>query len=219
MLRTPLVVGALVVLAAAVVLVVMLAQGSGGDSSGGSATKPTETATTAPVTPPAQRNPSVTVTDRPRGETVAPPVLPSDGENPREYAVGDNVVRDHRSGDHAPLDIPPNLHPSESRMIPSALTHSISQKVKAVMKECVASLPTDGRGDKPRLEGLIVIAINDQTIAVTQATIQMRDLDGLGAATETAKQCVQSHAIGLSTPAPDEEDLASYSIHLAFAIP
>jgi hypothetical protein len=220
MLRTPLVVGALVLLAAAVVLVVMLAQGGGdsSSSSAGSATKPTETATT-PAPPPTLHNPSVTVTDRPRGETTAPPTLPAGGENPREYAVGDNVVRDHRSGDHKPLDVPPNLHPNDSRMIPSELTHSISQKVKAVMKDCVASLPKDGRGEKPRLEGLIVIAIKDQTLAVTQSTIQMRDLDGLGAATEAAKQCVESHAVGLSTPAPGEADLPSYSIHLSFAIP
>jgi hypothetical protein len=217
MLRTPLVVGALVVLAAAVVLVVMLTQD--GSGSGGSATKPTETQATPVAPTQTGHNPSVTVTDRPRGETPPPPALPSGGENPREYAVGDSVVRDHRAGDNKPMDIPPNLHAADSRMIPSELTHSISQKVKAVMKDCVASLPTEGRGDKPRLEGQIIIAIKDKTLAVTESTIQMRDLDGLGAATEAAKQCVQSHAVGLSTPAPDEADLASYSIHLSFAIP
>jgi hypothetical protein len=216
MLRTPLVVGALVVLAAAVVLVVMLTQSS--DGSGGSATKPAETVTT-PVAPASQHGPSVTVTDRPRGETTPPPVLPTGGENPREYAVGDTVVRDHRAGDNKPMDIPPNVHAADSRMIPSEPTHSISQKVKAVMKDCVASLPREGRGDKPRLEGQIIIAIKAGALAVTQSTIQMRDLDGLGAATEAAKQCVESHAVGLSTPAPDEADLATYSIHLSFAIP
>jgi hypothetical protein len=215
MLRTPLVVGALVVLAAAVVLVVMLAPS--GDSDGhGSSDKPTETATHSATA--TQHTPSVTVTDRPRGEPTPPPALPGGGENPREYAVGDTMVRDHRAGDNKPLDVPPNVHPLDSRMIPSELTHSISQKVKAVMKDCIASLPTEGRGEKPRLEGQIIIAIKDRTMSVTQSTIQMRDLDGLGAATETAKQCIESHAVGLSTPAPDETDLASYSIHLSFAI-
>jgi hypothetical protein len=216
MLRTPLVVGALVVLAAAVVLVVMLAQGSDETSGSGSA-KPTETVT-APAATPTERTPSVTVTDRPRGETP-PPTLPTGGENPREYAVGDTTVRDHRAGDNKPLDIPPNVHPTGARLIPSELTHSISQKVKAVMKECVATLPKEGRGDKPRLEGQILIAIKDGAMSVTESTIQMRDLDGLGGATDAAKQCVESHAVGLSTPAPGEADLASYSIHLSFAVP
>jgi hypothetical protein len=216
MLRTPLVVGALVVLAAAVVLVVMLAQSGDTEPSGGSA-KPTETQAQPATPPPNAHAPAVTVTDRPRGETP-PPSLPAAGEHPREYAVGDTTVRDHRAGDNKPLDVPPNVHPNDARMIPSELTHSISQKVKAVMKECVATLPTEGRGDKPRLEGQILIAIKDKTLAVTQATVQMRDLDALGAAAAAAKQCVESHAVGLSTPAPDEADLASYSIHLSFAI-
>jgi hypothetical protein len=216
MLRTPLVVGALVVLAAAVVLVVMLTQG--GDDKSASATKPTETATvTKPVAEPNAHG-SVTVTDRPRGETV-PPVLPTGGENPREYAVGDSPVRDHREGDNKPLDIPPNPHPSGSRLIPSSLTHDISGKVKAVMKDCVAALPKEGRGAKPRLEGQIVVAIKDKTLSVTQSTIQMRDLDGVGTAAETARQCVESHAVGLSTPAAGEDDLASYSINLSFFVP
>lgn len=215
MLRTPLVVGALVVLAAAVVLVVMLAQG-GDDGSAIATQKPSET-----VSPTAAQSTgggaSVTVTERPRGET-RPPVMPASGEHPREYAVGDSPVRDHRAGDNKPLDIPPNVHTSDSRLIPSSLTHEISQKVKAVLKECVASLPKEGRGAKPRLEGQIVIAIKDKTLSVTESTIQMRDLDGLGAATETAKQCVQSHAVGLSTPAEGEADLAAYPINLSYAI-
>lgn len=215
MLRTPLIVGALVVLAAAVVLVVMIAK----PGEEPTATPPTQpaTETAAKPVPTPDRPASVTVTDRPRGESAPTPM--TGGENPREYAVGDTPVRDHRAGDNKPIDIPPNVHPNDSRLIPSSLTHDISQKVKAAMRDCVKDLPRDGRGEKPRMEGQILIAIKDRTLAVTQATIQLRDLDGLGAAAEAAKQCVEAHAVGLSTVAPDEADLASYSINLSFLVP
>jgi len=217
--RTSLVVGGLAVLAAAVVLVVMLVAHDG-KSDSASATKTAEPAA-LPASidrAPSANNPSVTVTDRPRGETQAP-ADPTDGENPREYAVGDSPVRDHRAGDNKPLDIPPNSKPADARLIPSSLTHEISGKVKAVMKDCVASIPKEGRGAKPRLEGQIVIAIKDKILTVTQSTILMRDLEGLATEAENARKCVESHAVGLSTPATDEADLASYTINPAVLLP
>jgi len=87
------------------------------------------------------------------------------------------------------------------------------------MKDCVASLPKEGRGAKPRLEGQIVIGIKDKVLTVTQSTIVMRDLEGLATAAENARTCVESHAVGLSTPATDEADLASYTINLSFFVP
>jgi hypothetical protein len=215
--RTPLIVGALVVLAAAVVL--FFAVVKPGEEPKVAPTEPAgQTGETAakPVPPPA-RPQSVTVTDRPRGESAPTPM--TGGEYPREYAVGDTPIRDHRAGDNKPIDIPPNIHPNDSRLIPSALTHDISQKVKAARKDCVKDLPEEGRGEKPRMEGQILIAIKDKTLSVTQATIQLRDLDGLGATAEAAKQCVEAHAVGLSTIAPDEADLESYSINLSFMVP
>ncbi len=215
MLRTPLIVGALVVLAAAVVLFFQVVKP--GEEPKAAPTEPAAETAAKPVPPPPTRPPSVTVTDRPRGESAPTPM--AGGENPREYAVGDTPIRDHRAGDNKPIDIPPNIHPNDSRLIPSSLTHDISQKVKAAMRDCVKDLPKEGRGEKPRMEGQILIAIKDKTLSVTQATIQLRDLDGLGAAAESAKQCVEAHAVGLSTVAPDEEDLASYSINLSFLVP
>lgn len=214
--RPALIVGAVAVLAALVVLVILVAKASSTEDTA-SAAPVTDPATKPVVPPPLQRDPSVTVTERPRGESA--PTLPAAGENPREYAVGDVTVRDHRAGDNKPLDVPPNVHPPEGRLIPSSLTHAISQKVKAVMKDCVASLPREGRGTKPRLEGQILIGIKDKSLSVTKSTIQMRDLDALDATVvDAAKQCVESRAIGQSTPAPDEADLESYTINLSFTI-
>src|SRR5262245_31225330 len=43
--------------------------------------------------------------------TVASPEVPppGSGDNPREYEIGGMRVRDHRSGEHRPLEQPPNV--------------------------------------------------------------------------------------------------------------
>src|SRR3954468_13219762 len=132
---------------------------------GGSEPKSSSTATTTP----SGETPTMTATggggpSLPRvGEAVA--VNPDPAAPQHEYVVGDIRVRDHRSGDNKPLDIPPNVHPAEGPAIPSTLTHDISQKVKAVVMDCAKQdLPRDARGDgKPRLEGQISIAIKAHT--------------------------------------------------------
>jgi hypothetical protein len=209
--RTPLVLGAIVVLAAAVALVVLL--GSGGDGE----ERPAATPTTRQSTPPpVDRGASVTVTDRPRLPAGTAPELPAAGEHPREYAVGDVRVRDHRAGDHAPMDIPPNVHPADARMIPSTLTHAISRKVKEQVEACVKALPADAKGEKPRMEGQILIAIKDKQLTVTSAIAQLRNVSG--PLVEATKACIEQKAVGLSTAAGDEADLESYSINLSYAL-
>lgn len=205
-----LVIGALVVVAAGIALVVMLASGE----ETAEPTKGESVSVRKSVPPP--RDPGVVVTDTPR--------LPADqrpagdpGDQPREYAVGDVRVRDHRSGDHAPLDIPPNPHPANARLIPSTLTHAISLKVREVMTECTRSVPADARAEKPRMEGQITISIKDQQLAVQKATLHLRNMSGPAA--DAAKQCLEQKAIGLATPAADEADLDGYTINLSAAIP
>jgi hypothetical protein len=211
--RTPLVLGAIVVLAAAVALVVLL--GSGGDEA-------TETSaatqTPRPSAPPPvdDRHAAVTVTDRPRLPPGAAPELPAAGEHPREYAVGDVRVRDHRAGDHAPMDIPPNIHPADARRIPPTLTQSISRKVKEQVEACVKDLPVDAKGEKPRMEGQILIAIKDKQLTVTSATAQLRNVSG--PLVDATKACIEQQAVGLTTAAVDEADLESYSINLSYAL-
>ena len=110
-----------------------------------------------------------------------------------------------------------NPHPAEGRKIPSTLTHAVAQKVKAVMMQCVENLPKEARGEKPRLEGQISIAIKDHKVTVTKSTMHLRNMSG--AAVEPAKQCIEQNAIGLDNPAPDQADLDDYSINISFAIP
>lgn len=147
----------------------------------------------------------------------APSFAVADGEHPKDYVVGDIRVRDHRAGNNAPLDIPPNPHPAEGRAIQSTLTHEVAQKVKAVMMQCVADLPKDARGAKPRLEGQIKISIKSKKVTITSATMQLRDVEGAPA--DTIKQCVESKSVGIENPAGEEADLDDYGINITFAIP
>ncbi|MDB4953593.1 MAG: hypothetical protein JWO36_1162 [Myxococcales bacterium] len=165
----------------------------------------------------------VIVGNKPPG-TVTAPALPAgsgsavQGEDgARSYVVGGVQIRDHRGGDQKPIDLPPNIHPPESRQLPSELTHAISQKVKQVMMECTADVPREARGPGPRLEGQIIVGIKDQKITISKATMQLRDV--VGAAVEPTKACIEHKAIGLQAAAADQADMESYSINLTFAIP
>jgi hypothetical protein len=210
--RVPLVIGGVVVLAAGVALVFLLRSDKEHPATPANGSASSEHVTAAPHTPP-PRDPSVVVTDKPR----LPGENPQAGEAPpTEYAVGDVRVRDHRAGEHAPMDIPPNVHPAEGRMLPSELTFAISQKVKAVMNDCVAG-NREGRGEKPRLEGQLIVGIKDHALSVTGSTMQLRDMEG--PVVDTLKQCIESKSIGQTTPAPEQADLEGYSIHITFAIP
>jgi hypothetical protein len=206
--RTALVIGgAVLVLGAAVALVLLLA----GDSSEPSASQD----------PPRSLGSAVVV--GPAGGGAAPQLpagtgfQPNDGTHPRDYVIGDTRVRDHRTGNHPPMDIPPNVHPPEGRQIPSTLTHELAQKVKAVMIECVASVPREARGDKPRLEGQISIAIKERKASITKSTVQLRNVTG--DTVDPAKQCIESKVIGIENPSGDEADLDDYTINISFALP
>ncbi len=150
---------------------------------------------------------------------VKRPELPQvgSGGNPTTYAVGDTHVTDHRGGNQELVGDTPNAHPAEQRMIPSTLTHEISKKVQTVMNDCVASLPKEARGEKPRLDGDIIIAIKDKKLSITQSSMQMRNVTG--DAVEPTKRCIESKTIGLENSAPDQADLENYPIHISFAIP
>lgn len=211
--RKALVIGALVVVALVAVLWLAIEKDTAGSSDTASA------GSAAPVPPPTATG---STPDRPQiveGTTGPAPTLPevAEGKHPRDYVVGEIRVRDHRAGDNAPLDIPPNPHPAEGRKIPSTLTHAVAQNVKAVMMQCVENLPKEARGEKPRLEGQISIAIKDHKVTVTKSTMHLRNMSG--AAVEPAKQCIEQNSIGLENSAPDQADLDDYSINISFAIP
>lgn len=156
-----------------------------------------------------------------------PPSLPSGDPatpgsdvpaNERDYMVGDIRVRDHRTGHHQPLDLPPNIHPDHARELPSTLTHDISQKVNKVLFACAADLPKEARGDKPRLEGQVTVAIKDHTLSVTSTVAQVRDVHD-DHAVDALKQCVEQKSVGLTSAADDQADIDGYGIAITFAIP
>lgn len=163
---------------------------------------------------------AITVTSSERG---APPKLPdgtvaaAGSDQVKEYMVGDVKVRDHRTGEHAPRDLPPNPHPANSRSLPSTLTQDISQQVKVQLFECARDLPKEARGTKPKLEGTLAVAIKDHKLSITSLDSQIRDVDGPSA--DALKQCVQQKSASFTSSAPKEEDLDHYTIGLSFAIP
>jgi len=202
--------GAAVVLVAVIGLVLVLRSGDDG------AVKPD----------PAGPKFSETKLGKPSAQVTRAPSAPSSGASRPEpgsgpavgeYTVGGVRIRDHRSGNHAPLDVPPAIHPPEGRKISSQLTADLAQKLRVVTDACTASLPPEARGAKPRLDGEILIAIKDQQATVTSATFQARDV--AGASEGLIKQCMEQKTIGVATPSGDEPDLQGYAITLSLRIP
>jgi|SRR5688572_1264726 len=180
----------------------------------------TDVATAEPATPGVGSKPPVGTPSvkpgLPPSERPANIPPPAPGDNPRDYVVGDVRVRDHRSGDTKPLENPPIAQPAESRVIPATLTHQISAQVKTVALECTKGLPASARGEKPRIEGQLAIAIKDNKVTVTKSTLDLRDVTGDVAA---MKQCIESKALAVTNPGGGEADLESYPINVTIAIP
>jgi hypothetical protein len=210
--RTPLVIGAIVLLAAGVGLFVSL---SGDDDAASKPATPIGDGVQKPVVaPPSGEGASVTVTNAPSAGHAEPA---EPGSKPSRQTLDGVPVRDHRSGDQPPVDLPPNIHPAEGRMLPVPLTSAISGQVRKVMADCLAGVSRDGRGTKPRLEGQIDVAIKKGTMSVTKSIMQVRDFENPGI--DAVKQCVESKSVGLSAAAASEADLDSYSIRMSYEIP
>jgi hypothetical protein len=175
---------------------------------------------------PATGSATAVTTDTPSTAHGPAPSLPSTGDAPskvpppagsaNEYEVGGVLVRDHRSGSNAPMDIPPNIHLPNTRQLPPTLTQDVAQKVRAVLADCTKDVPKDARGAHPRLEGQVVVGIKDHKLTVTGATMQLRDISG--DAQEATRQCIEQKSVGLQTTAADQDDLDNYSIGVTFAV-
>lgn len=214
--RTLLALGGALLLVAGLVLWILLRR----DEPRAEAHSPDPAATAAPTPATDQRtaradhphadHPTVTAT-----RATDTPTTNDQGEV-KEYEINGVKIRDHRKGDHPPPDLPPNLHPLEGRHLPPTLTSAISNKLQVVLRECAADVPVEARGAKPRLEGTILVSIKDHSLRVTQTTAQLRDV--VGASVEPTKHCFEEKSVGLTTPAPDEADLDSYSITITYAL-
>lgn len=160
--------------------------------------------TASPSTPKVDREADVTPTTEP-AQAKAPP---------REYYVDGKLIRDHRSEDKPPIDLPPVIQPPDARKMKPQSTGVITKAVKLVMRECVASIPADERtGEKPKMDAVIVVAVKDGAAKVIKATVQLRDVRG--SATDAAKSCIENKVLGV-TEGVDEADLASYDISTSF---
>lgn len=142
--------------------------------------------------------------------------LDPDRPAPREVVVNGVRVRDYRTGDHPDLDLPPGVHRPSARRIRPKVTSAISDRVLATLLECKAGVPPEARGAKPRLEGQVVIAIQGGEARITSAAMQLRDV--VGAALDPTRQCIEDGVIGKIAPAPDEDDLESYTISVTYAM-
>jgi hypothetical protein len=157
------------------------------------------------------------VVSRPPARPGARPAVPSGSAASSDYTVGNVRIRDHRSGEHPQVDVPPAIHPPEGRKIPSQLTSDIAQRLRALTSACGASVPPEARGAAPRLDGEIQIAIKNQQATVTSAIFQARDV--AAASQDAVKQCMEQKAIGVGAPSGDEPDVEGYAITLSLRLP
>lgn len=134
-----------------------------------------------------------------------------------EYRTGDVRIRDHRAGEHTPIDIPPRRPRPDGREIPSQLTSALGQGIRPVLRQCAAGIPAEARGAKPRIEGEILVSIKDHQATVTSATLKLRDV--AEDARADAEQCLARAALGFVAPAGDESDIDDYSIMLSLTLP
>lgn len=207
-----LVIGGLVVLAGLAALWLTLSDDDPGPTPAPAAVSSAPpTGASRPALGASGRAPAVTVS----------PTLPSTGSAagsaaaPTEYVVGDTRVRDHRGGNHAPMDVPPSIHPPDGRKIQSSTSFEVGQKVKAAVEACAASIPVEARGTKPRVEGQVVISIKDRQVTVRETTMQLRDV--VGAAAPATKACIEEKTRAI-THVADEADTESYDLTMSFAL-
>jgi hypothetical protein len=145
------------------------------------------------------------------------PSASATGSASSDYMAGDVHVRDHRSGDHPQVDVPPAIHAPQGLKIPSELTYAISQQLHPVVKQCAASISRESRGAAPRVDGEIEISIKNHQATITSGTFQVRDV--VGDAADPVKACLASKAIGLATSSGDEPDVEHYAITLSLRLP
>ena len=141
-------------------------------------------------------------------------------EPPLEYTLPDGrKVRDFRDpSKRVPLEVPPAIHPPGGRKIQPELTGKFTDQILARMHECGKSVAPESLGEKPRLEGQIVIAIKGGTASVTSAVFKVTNLTSESVA-QQQKECIEQKSVGVTAPATDEQDLDAYSINLSFAFP
>ena len=198
-----------------------------GTTSGTSATSEPGGATTAPagsgsLQPGAPGGPPpVAASTDPRAPVVTPSNEPrgnrDDVGSGSAYTVGNLGIRDHRGSNAVPVDVPPNVHAPGEKLIDSTLTNAIGRQVRTTIYACAKEAGREGRGKDPRIEGQFAIDVQANVLKVVSAMFQVRDLADAQAA--AIKQCVESKVVGMTTPAPNQADIASYGINVTLRLP
>jgi hypothetical protein len=149
------------------------------------------------------------------GKPLAPGIDPAQTPPNREYSSNGVIVHDHRTGTHEPYQPSEAPRPENGgRRLEPTLTKAIADRVRDVMHDCVKTLPDGTRGEKPRLEGAINVAIKAKQVLINKADLNVRDVSSDAA--EVVRQCIVSKSMSIVQPAGDEADLDSYDINLSF---
>jgi len=152
------------------------------------------------------------VSDSDQGRQARP-----DLEPPTETVVNGVRVRDHRRDRSTPYTPAQSGPPAFARKIKPELTGEIVNRFLPYVRECGKAVPPEARGQKPRFEGTLVIAIKNHQVSVREATIELTDV--IGAHAEPTQQCLQQKAQLITAPAADEDDLDNYPIRISYALP
>lgn len=154
--------------------------------------------------------PQVASTDGPRGPRP-------DREPATETIINGVRVRDHRKDRSQPIQLPERPRPESGRRIAPSLTRDLSDQLLPLVRQCATAVPPEARGPKPRVIGNVVIAIKNKQVQVSSATFALADV--FGAPAEPTQQCIQQKALGITLPAPDEEDLEKYPVQVSLSLP
>jgi len=135
-----------------------------------------------------------------------------------EYLQGETRVRDHRAGEHGAFELnPAPPRRLERRDTAPQLSTDLAQRIRPLLRDCTASVPPEVRGDKPRVEGEVIVAIKDHQATITSAALALRDVPET--AQVEARQCLARSAVGLVASAGDAADVDGYPITLSLSVP
>jgi cytoskeletal protein RodZ len=135
-----------------------------------------------------------------------------------ETTVDGVRIRDHRTGGEAqPFQPRTPDRATRAQRLPPELVHQINGKLQVMLAACTGAIPTEARSPRSRVGGTIQVDIVAGVLQVTEANVQLLNVEGETA--QTAKQCLEQKWIGQSTAATGTADTTRYPITISFALP
>lgn len=133
---------------------------------------------------------------------------------PREYVRDDGiVVRDHRAGDEEPNLTRQIARPRKAQRIEPELLVTIKNAVRPHITACTDRLPDDAFGADPRVQGEVIVGIEDDQVSIKKLNLQLNDVrdDGL-------TDCVRQAVSAVTVPAAGHAALEAYTLTLPFRV-